>query len=155
MSDYGSIQGDMRPTTLSPSQFHHVTICFIHRQTTSDISLLLPNSNTTIQSSTGLSILARNDPVSSRPDTKTTLDSLPDLDRAYVDDDATECDAPLPGDGTMLEHLFIDDREVDNGEDDKQSGDDREEEEAVAPDGSEDGQTGWGRGRSVGVHVEK
>ena len=78
------------------------------------------------------------------PDTKTTLDSLPDLNRANVDDDATECDAPLPGDSTVLEHLFVDDGEVDNGEDDEQAGDDCKEEEAVAPDGSEDRETSRG-----------
>jgi len=57
--------------------------------------------------------------VGTRPDTKATLDSLPALNRADVDDDATECDAPLPGDGTMLEHLLVDDGEVDDGEDDE------------------------------------
>ena len=116
MSDYGSIQRDMRPTTPLPPLPNHMTICSIHHPPKKEITLLLSNGNTTIQSSTGLSILARNDPVSSRPETKTTLDSLPDLDLAYVDDDANECDAPLPGDSTVLEHLLVDDGEVDNGE---------------------------------------
>jgi hypothetical protein len=81
--------------------------------------------------------------VCTRPDAKATLDSLPGLNGADVDDDATECDTPLPGDGTMLEHLLVDDGDVDNGEHDEQAGNDGEEEEAVTPESGEDGKAGW------------
>lgn len=108
-----------------------------------DPFLLFANSNTAVQSGTGLGILAANDAVRTAPDTKTALDSLPALDCADVDDDTTECNAPLPGDDTMLEHLLVDDRNVNNGEHDDQSGHNSEEEEAIAPDCRKDGKAGW------------
>ncbi len=53
----------------------------------------------------------------------------------------------------MLENPVIDDRNINNREHDDEAGDHSNEEEAIAPDGRQDRETGWSS--LVWVHVEQ
>lgn len=120
------------------------------------MTLLLPgHGSRATETSSGLGVLAANDAMRARPDAHAALDGLPRLDGGDVDDDAAESDAPFPGDSAVLEHLLIDDWNVDNGEHDEQASDDGEEEEAVAPESRDNGESLWRAVRRVGIHVEE
>lgn len=61
------------------------------------------------------------------------LGPLPSLDTGEEQNGAHENDAPLPGDGSMLEHLSVEDGNVGEREDGHEADDDGEEQELVAP----------------------
>jgi len=71
-----------------------------------------------------------------RPPLATEVDALgplPGLDAAEEQGRLDEDDAPLPRDPGVLEHDVVDDRDVQDREDGDEAGDDRPEEELVAP----------------------
>lgn len=70
--------------------------------------------------------------------TEPSLPRLPELDKGDVNNDAGGHDAPLPGDGIVLEDEGVDLGEVDNGKCDEEAGGNGAEEEPIVPDGMED-----------------
>lgn len=81
------------------------------------------------------------------------LARLPELNQSHIDDDASGHDAPLPRDRIVLEDEGVDLGKVDDGEGDEEAGGDGEEEEAVVPDGVEDGEGALAP--QLGVHGEQ
>lgn len=63
-----------------------------------------------------------------------TFSPLPALNAQEKEECLNEDDAPLPGDGSMLQDDIIDDRDVDEREHGNESSNDGPEEELVAPD---------------------
>lgn len=90
-----------------------------------------------------------------RPNAKATLDHLPGFNGRDVEHNTAEADAPLPADGTVFEHLLVDDRDVHDREHHDKTSDDGEEKEAVAPKRGKDGQATRNVLIGVGIHVEK
>jgi hypothetical protein len=116
------------------------------------VTALLPNRHR-FYSDSRLGVFAGKHYVLPTPDTKASLDSLPDLDGGGVDSYTTKADAPFPSDGAVLEDLAIDNGEVDDGEQDGEASSDRPEEEAITPNGRKDGDTPGSF--AVGIKMEK
>merc|ERR1712078_99178 len=68
------------------------------------------------------------------------LNGLPRLNEGNVEHDATSNNPPLPCQTTVLEHLRVEDGNVDEGEGDEEAGNHRPEQELVVVDGLENRQ---------------
>ena len=77
--------------------------------------------------------------MSTTPKAKAPLNSLPYLDCRDIYNAGTETNAPFPGEGRVFKDLVVDDRDIHDGEHDEEARGDSDEEEAVSPDGGEDG----------------
>jgi len=122
---------------LSSYPFQLISFAYFLRLHASSFNTLFPSKN----------------PVCAAPQPQPALDRFPDLDGSNINPDTAEAHAPLPRHNAMLEHIPADDRKIHDGEHKEEASGDSPEEEAVAPDGREDGQTT--RGRGVRIQVEQ